>query len=122
MRELKFRGKLRSDNQWYFFELGDNSVDTLMEMMMSDTVTQFTGLTDKTGKDIYEGDIVKAPLLDPIFGDIIKDAFCNAEIKFNKGSFAVSYYKREHNIYISDLYDKIEVIGNVFDNTELLKE
>lgn len=122
MRELKFRGKLRSDNQWYFFELGDNSVDTLMEMMMSDTVTQSTGLTDKTGKEIYEGDIVKTPLLDPIFGDIIKDAFCNAEIKFNKGSFVVSYYKREHNIYISDLYDKIEVIGNIFDNTELLKE
>lgn len=93
-----------------------------MDIVFPDTIGQYTGLQDKNGKEIYEGDIVKAPLLDPIFGDIIKDAFCNAEIRFNKGSFVVSYYRSNHNIYLSDLYDKVEVIGNIFDNKELLKE
>lgn len=86
------------------------------------TVGQYTGLKDKDGREIYDGDIVKAPLLDPIFGDIIKDAFCNAEIIFNKGSFVISYYKRDRNIYLSDLFDKITVIGNIHDNPELLKD
>lgn len=109
-------GKTSSDD--VFLSYSNDEVD----IVFPDTIGQFTGLLDKNGKDVYEGDIVKAPLLDPIFEDIIKDAFCNAEIKFNKGSFVVSYYGSNHNIYLSDLYDKIEVIGNIHDNKELLEE
>ena len=86
-----------------------------------DTVGQFTGLCDANGREIYEGDITKAPLLDPIFGDILSDAFDNVAISFHNGSFVVAYYEGRHKIYLQDLYNKIEVLGNIHDNPELLK-
>lgn len=85
-------------------------------------IERFTGLHDKAKKPIYEGDIVKTPLLDPIFGDILSDAFDNAPIEFSNGSFVVAYYKGNHKIYLQDLYDKIEVIGSIHDTPELLNE
>lgn len=144
-REIKFRGVSVVSNKFVhgsLISLGDGYViakssnivgqtssddvflsysNEEVDIVFPDAIGQYTGLQDKNGKEIYEGDIVKVPLLDPIFGDIIKDAFCNAEIRFNKGSFVVSYYGSNHNIYLSDLYDKIEVIGNIYDNKELLK-
>lgn len=128
-REIKFRGKSKKTRKWLYGYLGeskfsildyvytdkvifdnvlsfntDDSAYVVKDLSVEEeTIGQFTGLCDKNGNDIYEGDVVKAPLLDPIFFDIIKDKFCNAEIRFNKGSFVVSYYGSEYNIYLSDL-------------------
>lgn len=143
MREIKFRGKREDDGKWVYGDLIqaqsgatsiranlnpydiDNDFRIVRGRVISvnpDTVGQHTGLKDKNGKEIYEGDIVKTPLLDPIFGDILADAWCNAEIKFQNGSFVVSYYKGSHNIYLQDLCDKIKIIGNIHDSPELLKD
>lgn len=145
-REIKFRGKSKKDGKWLYGYLGESKVRILNTEYLEkvifnnvlsfnsdnypfivkdisvdpNTVGQYTGLKDKNGKEIYEGDIVKTPLLDPIFGDILADAWCNALIRFNQGSFVVSYYN-SHNIYLQDLCDKIEILGKIHDNPELLK-
>lgn len=142
MREIKFRGKSFETGEWMFGDLienqgrffiykassettfkddDDGQIVLVAKEVDQKTVGQYTGLKDKNGKEIWKGDIVKAPLLDPIFGDVLSDAFDNVEIAFNNGSFVVAYYKGRHNIYLQDLHSMVEVIGNIHDNPELLK-
>lgn len=141
MRTIKFRSKRLTDGKWVHGDLihvdkglvniwtndafGNNpeDVDEYGEEVRVDpcTVGQYTGLHDKNGKEIYEDDIVKASLLDPIFSDVIPNAFDYATICFYNGAFAVAYREGRHKIYLQDLYDKIEVVGNIHDNPELLE-
>ena len=72
-----------------------------------DTLGQFIGLQDKNGKDIYEGDIIKT------------DQYSLFEVKFGEWNCGCC-----SDVYGYDIGDKhsMEVIGNVYDNPELLKE
>lgn len=135
-REIKFRGKRLDNGEWlygyYFVNRGKHFIvtdgiapagNTFRDYEVDpETIGEYTGSKDKHDKEFYEGDIVKAPLLDPILFDVLADAFCEAEIKLNKGAFVVSYYKQNLNIYLIDLQDKIEIIGNIYDNPELLEQ
>jgi uncharacterized phage protein (TIGR01671 family) len=103
-------------------------------------IMQYTGLKDKNGKEIYEGDILRnetflvnletnQKVMNSDFVDYY-EVFFNSETGYN--SFALKCVKttRKNNFGLADINkcfinnytQKSEVIGNVFENPELLKE
>lgn len=123
MRTIRFRGKRLVDGEWEFGWLFHdqvydgfsfaNDVMVIRDENDSDycvkkeTVGQFTGITDKNGKEIYEGDIVRY------------FANGNAEIKFYKGCWVVM--GKDGYDSFDSLCGYIEVIGNIHENPELLE-
>lgn len=76
---------------------------------------QFTGLQDKNGKDIYEGDIIDGLDIDTNFGQTYK----NIKVSFRLGEFGIGGGAWHLGLkYLSE----IEVIGNIYENPELIKE
>ena len=77
-----------------------------------DTVGQFTGMYDKFGNEIFEGDIVKCLSLE--YGYVNKEVYyAEYEAEFMLNSCGTDYGFEE--------YINVEVIGNIYDNPELLE-
>lgn len=123
MREIIFRGKRKSDGKWWegyltvvfqhtYIEKA-NENEAFRFVVDPETVGQFTGLTDKNGKRIFEGDILKRTNGNKSvwYVDYKNCAFCANQSNCN--------YACE----LGELLDQIEleVIGNVHDNPELLE-
>lgn len=157
MREIKFRGR-KSNGEWLYGDLVHNvgvGASTALifpeeahdswdrYIILTDTIGQFTGLHDKNGKEIYEGDVLFVRewknLAMGMFDHEERELFsledCKGEllyesqrvVYFEEGSMCAGDY------CISTLWDKqdkrhqypifeVEVIGNIHDNPELLNK
>ena len=125
MREVLFRGKRTDNGKWvkgYLYithigahEIGSYDAEINIERFTFDvipeTVGQYTGLTDKNGKRIFEGDIVSLVKHDGLIYKVVYVP-CRYELVNSKGV----------NCFVLDIYksENIEVIGNIHDNPELL--
>ena len=128
MREIIFRGKREDNGEWVYGSLhiqyGEMSNGTRLieyrilgmngqvDYVIPETVGQYTGLTDKNGKKIFEGDITQYDKDGALYEIIFvkeggKTQFCSKFIP--DGSVG----------YVNE--DRDKVIGNIHDNPELLE-
>lgn len=124
MREILFRGKIVCDGDWAYGGITWNSSRKKMLIhsdweeckVIPETVGQYTGLTDKNGKKIFEGDIVrwKKALY------FVRWDSKNASFVFADDIDADHYFITGFNMYITRKFG--EVIGNIYDNKELINE
>lgn len=131
MREIVFRGK-RTDNGewvegWYihtkrhhciitgciddgYVVYGHYASDVAMYVVNPATVGQYTGKVVKTGK-VFDGDIGKS--IDGIFLVCWDDEKAAFVMRFNEYPY--------ETLYLEEMWDDAEIIGNIHDNGELLE-
>ena len=131
-REIKFR--VLDSGGWHYYTLNEllTGVYTTVEIDngKAKAICEFTGLTDKNGKEIYEGDIVNdcsqhwddhnTRLHDATGFVKYLDDIAVAEFQAVNDSNGIEVKNECYNGWFP-LSNKVEVIGNIYENPELLK-
>ena len=134
MRDIKFRAWDRATQKMYQvqeMELQETCRHVVVEgydcALVDPILLQYTGLRDKNGKEIYEGDIVKYTFDSP---SSVYASESGLKVRIHKvfwsdwrSSFAIGNQWANNNLfnYVRN-GNRVEVIGNVYENKELLEE
>ena len=127
IENIKFRGKSKKTVEWLYGDLirnveGAFAIVPPYEISMNnyyrnyvvdkETIGQYTGLKDKYGREIYEGDIL-----------YYRDAKIKSPVTYRNGGFYFSHYGGTTFSAIADHeINKYTVVGNIYDNKELLMQ
>lgn len=120
MREILFRGQRKIDRQWvyglytqagrYFLmkTLGTEILKPDFKLVYGETIGQYVGIKDGAGNKIFEGDILKN-----VFGEygVVE---CSENLFYIRKALA--------NDYSSVCFSTSKIVGNIYDNTELIKD
>ena len=142
MREILFRGIRKDTHEWVYGFYGEyfngkknipciSIVDahaiagSFCHEVILETVGQYTGLTDKNGNRIFDGDVLKMEIksnyINPLQAPLVFIGVC----KFKDGAFGFSKQRagiEEFTAFSSTTYNvEFEIIGNIHDNADLLK-
>lgn len=120
MREILFRGKRTDNDEWiegcfldknnigiFYDDTEEFDFTVNIFSVIPETVGQYTDLTDKNGKKIFEGDIVKG-------------TFFGLPIPIEDDVFSICWQEDVAG-YKANYFENVEVIGNIYDNPELLE-
>ena len=135
MREIKFRGKVKGKSDWVYGSLliygdGEHNIHVPRKHnykldawnVVPETVGQYTGLTDRNGKEIYEGDVITTKGRYPrvVLWDKMNWALMPTEY-YNDKYFWVMNLQHPGADWWEEFADRVEIIGNIYDNPELIK-
>ncbi|RKW61917.1 MAG: hypothetical protein D8H98_04445 [Prevotella sp.] len=129
-REIKFRGRPTGKGGVWMIGIGAYKTHTAEHLVLNakgDSVEvvhlcQYTGLKDKNGKEIYEGDILSFTVFDAFGGD----RQYRGTVRYCGSRFMI-WLSLDGEVcldldWVIEQDDELEIIGNIYDNPELIKQ